>query len=137
MTHTFRTRITGSAITAIALLVSGCATPQAGCITRYGAIPPGAYAVVAEVRAKPGKADELRAATIPLVENVRNEPKNLLYFLHEDRQEPGHFVFYEIFADQESFEAHNATDHVQAWFAKLPGLADGGVEVIRMRILND
>lgn len=106
-------------------------------VARYDAIPAGAYAVVAQVRAKAGKEDELRAITLPLVKQVRAEPHNLLYFLHEDRQAPGHFIFYEIFATQADFEAHNATPHVQAWFARLPELADGGVQVTRMAILNN
>jgi len=101
---------------------------------RYSEIPPGAYAVVAEVRARPGKADALRQITLPLVAKVRSERNNLVYFLHEDREAPGHFIFYEIFASQADFEAHNATPHVQAWFARLPELADGGVKVTRMQI---
>ncbi|MET0556768.1 MAG: putative quinol monooxygenase [Vicinamibacteria bacterium] len=104
---------------------------------RYDALPDGAYAVVAEVRAKPGQEAALRTATLPLVEKVRAEDGNLLYFLHEDREAPGHFVFYEIFATQAQFEAHNRTPHVQAWFAKLPELADGGVQVVRMEILGN
>jgi quinol monooxygenase YgiN len=104
---------------------------------RYDQVPAGAYAVVAEVRAKAGKEDELRKATLPLVAQVRRERNNLLYFLHEDRQAPGHFVFYEIFASLADFEAHNATPHVQAWFARLPELADGGVKVVRMEILGN
>ena len=118
----------------------GCAAPRqrndkAG--LRYDEIPDGAYAVVAEVRAKPGKEDKLREATLPLVAQVRSEPNNLLYFLHEDREAPGHFVFYEIFATRADFEAHNATPHVQAWFARLPELADGGVKVVRMEVLGN
>jgi quinol monooxygenase YgiN len=104
---------------------------------RYDEIPNGAYSVVAEVRAKPGKERELRDITLPLVAQVRNEPNNLLYFLHEDREAPGRFVFYEIFASRADFEAHNATPHVQAWFARLPELADGGVKVVRMEILGN
>jgi Antibiotic biosynthesis monooxygenase len=77
---------------------SGRAATGDGAIGRYDRVPGGAYAVVAEVRAKPGKEDELRAATLPPVADVRPEPNNLLYFLHEDRQAPGRFVFYEIFA---------------------------------------
>jgi quinol monooxygenase YgiN len=103
---------------------------------RYAQVADGAYAVVAEVRAKPGKEDELREVTLPLVAKVRGEPNNLLYFLHEDREAPGHFIFYEIFASQADFAAHNATPHVQAWFARLPELADGGVKVIRMAPLE-
>lgn len=106
-------------------------------VARYDAVPPDAYSVVAEVRAKVGKEDELRAITLPLVEQVRSEPNNLVYFLHEDAQEPGYFVFYEIFRTRADFEAHNATSHVQAWFARLPELADGGVKVTRMKILGN
>lgn len=122
---------------ATAAICSASAIAGDSDFARYGAIPAGAYAVVAEVRAKAGKEDALRAITLPLVNQVRAEPNNLLYFLHEDRQAPGHFVFYEIFSTQADFEAHNATPHVQAWFARLPELADGGVKVTRMELLGN
>lgn len=103
---------------------------------RYVRIPDGAWSLVAQVRAKPGKEDALRAATLPLVKLVRSDPKNLVYFLQEDRAKPGHFIFYEVFESEADFEAHNAMPYVQAWFAKLPELAEGGVEVMRMAILG-
>ena len=118
--------------------VSGASTPMNKSTgIRYADLPAGAWSVVAEVRAKPGKERELREATLPLVALVRAEPNNLLYFLHEDRESPGHFVFYEIFASKTDFDAHNATPHVQAWFARLPELADGAVKVTRMEILGN
>jgi quinol monooxygenase YgiN len=120
----------------MATFAFGTASAKDAAGIRYSEIPAGAYAVVAEVRAKPGKEKALREVTMPLVEKVRAEPNNLLYFLHEDREAPGHFVFYEIFASKADFEAHNATPHVQAWFAKLPELAEGGVKVVRMEILG-
>ena len=110
---------------------------QASPHVRYQEIPKGAYSVVAQVRAKPGKEDALRAATLPLVALVRGDPKNLVYFLQEDRAKPGHFVFYEVFASQADFDAHNTMPYVKEWFAKLPDLADGGVEVMRMAILGE
>jgi len=126
--------------TAVAAAASIAGTPpamaQAAGGIRYDAIPSGAYAVIAEIRAKPGKEDEMRKVTLPLIAQVRQERNNLLYFLHEDREAPGRFVFYEIFASQSDFEAHNATPHVQAWFARLPELAEGGVKVVRMEILG-
>lgn len=103
---------------------------------RYQEIPQGAYSVVAQVRAKPGKEDMLRAATLPLIELVRGDPKNLVYFLSEDLAKPGHFIFYEVFASQADFDAHNAMPYVKDWFAKLPELAEGGVEVMRMAVLG-
>jgi quinol monooxygenase YgiN/catechol 2,3-dioxygenase-like lactoylglutathione lyase family enzyme len=103
---------------------------------QYGELPPGAYAVVAEVRAKAGKADALRAITLPLIARVRQEANNLVYYAHEDAESPGHFVFYEIFVTKADFEAHNATPHVTRWLAELPALADGGVRIIRMGVLS-
>lgn len=103
---------------------------------RYRAIPNGAYSVVAEIRAKPGKEKALREATLPLVALVRSDPKNLVYFFQEDRETPGRFIFYEIFATRADFEAHNAMPYVQKWFGRLPELADGGVAVRRLEILG-
>lgn len=89
----------GISVPAIALEATGL---------RYAAIPQGAYSVVAEVRARPRKEDALREATLPLIALVRSDPKNLVYFLQEDREAPGRFIFYEVFATREDFEAHNA-----------------------------
>lgn len=121
------------AVTAPALAQT--AAPVADTV-RYTRIPEGAWSIVAQVRAKPGKEDALRAATLPLVKLVRSDPKNLVYFLQEDRARPGHFIFYEIFESEADFEAHNAMPYVQAWFARLPELAEGGVEVMHMAILG-
>lgn len=129
--------------TSVVLLLGLCATPAfpAGAFAQdgpgqgYGNIAGGAYSIVAEVRAKPGKEAELRAITLPLIDLVRGDPANLVYFLQENREKPGHFIFYEIFANEADFEAHNAMPYVQEWFAKLPDLADGGVTVTRMQVL--
>lgn len=110
------------------------AAPREG--IRYAQIPQGAWSIVAEVRAKPGMEAQLREVTLPLVALVRSEPKNLAYFLQEDRAQPGHFIFYEVFASRADFEAHNAMPYVQAWFARLPALAQGGVQVMRMEVLG-
>ena len=118
------------------LASAAAAQAEAGLVSGYQRVPEGAFSVVAEVRAKPGKEDELRAATLPLVDLVRSDPKNLVYFLQEDRSSSGHFVFYEIFASEADFEAHNAQPYVKAWFAKLPELALGGVQAMKMRILQ-
>jgi quinol monooxygenase YgiN len=136
MSVTVITRTVGAL--AAGLVIGAAATAaQDRSVVRYDALPAGAYAVVAEVRAKPGKESALREATLPLVAAVRREPNNLLYFLHEDRESPGHFVFYEIFASEADFVAHNATPHVQAWFARLPELAAGDVQVARLKIAGN
>ena len=47
------------------------------------------------------------------------------------------FVFYESFASKVDFDAHNRTSHVQSWFAQLPELAEGDVQVVHLRILGN
>src|SRR5262245_58915783 len=126
-----------SALAGLACLVgSTSAGAQDGPGKGYSHVPQGAYSVVAEVRAKPGREIELRAATLPLVALVRSDPKNLVYFLQGNRESPGHFILYEVFTNQADFESHNEMSYVKDWFAKLPELADGGVKVMRMEILG-
>ena len=107
---------------------------QAGPGNGYAKIPNGAYSIIAEIRAKPGKREDLRAATLPLISLVRSDPKNLVYFFQEDREEPGHFIFYEVFTTKKDFEAHNNMPYVKEWFAKLPELAEGGVRTTKMEV---
>jgi quinol monooxygenase YgiN len=102
---------------------------------RYDRIPAGAYSITAEMQAKPGKTDELRAISVPLIDSVRSDPKNLIYFLQEDRSTPGRFVFFEVFATEADFEAHNNMPYVKAFLARLPDLSEGGVRVTRMKVL--
>jgi quinol monooxygenase YgiN len=125
-----------SALTGFAFAASASVTAHDGPGKGYSRVPPGAYSVVAEVQAKPGKESALRAATLPLIALVRSDPKNLVYFLQEDRGSPGRFIFYEVFANRADFESHNAMPYVKDWFAKLPELAEGGVKVMRMQILG-
>jgi quinol monooxygenase YgiN len=137
MMQTIRRNSRATALLALSLsLTAPAAFAEQAAHVRYRDIREGAYSVVAQVRAKPGKEDALRVATLPLIDLVRADPKNLVYFLQEDRAKPGHFIFYEIFASQADFDAHNAMPYVQEWFAKLPELAEGGVEVMRMAILT-
>ncbi len=135
MRKTITTLLALTVLTAVGAVASPTLAREPNGV-RYGQIPAGAYSIVAQVQAKPGQEAALRAATLPLVELVRGDPKNLVYFLQEDRAKPGHFVFYEIFATKEDFEAHNAMPYVKDWFAKLPTLAEGGVQVMRMEVLG-
>ena len=85
-----------AAISLLGLLCQADATVAQDAVD-YERIPTRAYSIIAEVRAKPGKEKELRDATLPLIDLVRGDPKNLVYVLQENREVPGHFVFYEIF----------------------------------------
>lgn len=101
----------------------------------YDRLPDDAYAVITEMRAKPGKEDDLRRASMSLVAAVRRNAINIGYFCQEDWQSPGHLLFYEIWPAQSAFEAHNAMPEVQAFYLKLPHLIEGDLAPVKTRVL--
>jgi (4S)-4-hydroxy-5-phosphonooxypentane-2,3-dione isomerase len=66
--------------------------------------------LLARFTAKEGKADELVAAFEPLLEQVRNEPGTLLYVMNRAKDNPDMFWFAELYADDDAFAAHGASD---------------------------
>jgi quinol monooxygenase YgiN len=123
-------------LTLLPAAVSNCSQAQ-DTAHAYFQVPNGAYSVVAEIQAKPGKEGELRSATLPLVPLVRHDPKNFVYFFQEDRERKGHFVFFEVYASKEDFDSHNQKPYVQAWFKRLPDLIVGKLKTTRMKVLGD
>ena len=80
-------------------------------------------AVMATIKAAPGKEAELEAAFTEMIETVSNsEPGTLIYALHQQRGEPGTFVFYELYADDDALQGHSTSDAMKALQGKLAGL---------------
>lgn len=78
--------------------------------------------VVAEMKAKAGKEDDLRRAVIALVAPTRQEDGCVQYDLHEKTDEPGRFVFYENWVSADHLARHAASAHIQAFRAGAGGL---------------
>ena len=102
-----QTAALGSLLTSILAASSAEAAPQAG------------YFVIAEVVAKPGKADELRALLVPFAEKSRTEPGCQVYALLEVLAEPGRFLTYERWTDRAALEVHMTTPHLKELVPKL------------------
>lgn len=70
--------------------------------------------IVVGLKAKAGKADELRRDLSALVEPSRGEDGNIRYDLFEDIDEPGRFVFVEEWASAEQRDRHHENGpHIQ------------------------
>jgi quinol monooxygenase YgiN len=89
--------------------------------------------VVATMRAKPGKEDELRATLTKLIEPTRGEDGCHTYALHEGVGDPSVFVFYENWTSQEHLDRHLASDHLTAGVAELGELLDGELDIQTLR----
>jgi len=78
--------------------------------------------VVALMRAQPGKEDVLRQALLALVDPTRAEDGCIQYDLHEENQQPGHFVFFERWTSKEALDRHLASPHMSAILPRFPEL---------------
>ncbi len=88
----------------------------------------GKYYIVANIYPKAGKEDALLAriqANIPL---VRKEHGCLRYDLHQSMKGKG-FMFYEIWADKDAFEAHGKAPHMLAYREEIKDWLDKPTEV--------
>lgn len=65
-------------------------------------------------RAKPGKEDQLRQATLAIVEPTRSEEGCMQFVVHEDLNAPGTFFIRESWRDQAALDAHFAQPYLQA-----------------------
>ena len=80
-------------------------------------MPTDLITVVAEMKAKPGKEDELRAAALALVEPTRKEEGCVQYDLHVHLSDPGRVIFYENWTSVEHLDRHGASPHLTAFRA--------------------
>ncbi len=67
-------------------------------------------AIVARVTVKEGKADEYVAAFAPLLEQAKREPGTLLYAVHRSNDDPHVFWTTEVYADDDAFAVHRASE---------------------------
>jgi len=79
----------------------------------------GGYYVIAEIVAKPGSADALRALMVPFAKKSRREPGCQVYTLLEVQSEPGRFLTFERWTNKAALEVHMTTPHIKEIVPKL------------------
>jgi quinol monooxygenase YgiN len=90
--------------------------------------------VIASMRAKPGKEDELRAALEKLVEPTKTEPGNVNYDLHQGVADPAVFYFYENWESAEFLQQHSKSPMLQETIARAATeLVDGDITIVPLR----
>jgi len=67
-------------------------------------------AVLARIRAKEGKGDEVVAVFKRLLEQVEKEAGTLLYAINRSNDDPNVFWVSELYADDEAFAAHAGSE---------------------------
>ena len=89
--------------------------------------------VIATMKARPGKEEELRDALVALVEPTSQEAGYVTYDLHQGVEDPGLFCFYENWESGEQLDAHLGSPHIVDLVARIDELIDGGADGLVIR----
>lgn len=93
--------------------------------------------VIAELVAKPDKADALRELMVAFVASSRKEPGCKHYSLLEDLKQPGRILTFETWADQASLDAHMTTPQIKAAVPKLEPILAKPFSLIGLKMISD
>lgn len=74
--------------------------------------------------ARPGKNIELRDLLVGMAPQCRAEPGNMRWDIWRDSLDDHRYVLDELYRDVAAVEAHRASQHYQAYLAKVPELAE-------------
>ncbi len=93
--------------------------------TVYEAIGGEGLLVVAQWEAKEGQADRISGILDRFLPEAQREPGVKLFLIGRGRDNPGQFLFYELFRDEAAFKAHQESPHFKTFIAgeALPLLA--------------
>src|SRR4029453_11133108 len=89
--------------------------------------------VIAHMRAKPGKQQELREALEGLIETTSKEAGYVNYDLHQGIEDPDLFYLYENWESVDTHETHMQAPHLEDFGGRLDDLLDGDLTVVRVR----
>src|SRR6516165_12476478 len=86
----------------------------------------GEVLVVAQWEAKHEEADKVADILRRFVPHAQGEPGVKLFLIGRGKEDPSQFLFYELFADEAAFAAHQESGHFKQLIAgeALPLLAD-------------
>ncbi len=86
--------------------------------------------IVANIHAKADAIELVKRELEKLIPITRNEPGCIQYDLHQDNENPAHFMFFENWQSRELWQTHMNAPHLAAYMAA----TDGKVEEF---ILNE
>ncbi len=77
--------------------------------------------IVANIHAHADKVELVKAALVKLVDITRAEAGCIQYELHQDNDDPAHFLFHENWETRELWQTHMNAPHLAAYMAATEG----------------
>ena len=83
-----------------------------------------ALTIVANIHAKADKIELVKAELQKLIDTTRVEDGCIQYDLHQDNENPAHFMFYENWTNRDLWQIHMNTPHLAAYKAATEGAVE-------------
>ena len=80
--------------------------------------------IVANIKAKSDSIDLVKAELEKLIRITRAETGCINYDLHQDNEDPAHFLFYENWESRELWQTHMGNQHLQDYMAATEGAVE-------------
>ncbi len=80
-----------------------------------------ALTIVANIIAKPDQIDLVKVALEKLIDTTRAEAGCIQYDLHQNNENPAHFLFYENWQTRELWQAHMGNQHLKDYMSATKG----------------
>lgn len=77
--------------------------------------------IVANIHAQPDKIDLVKTELEKLIPVTLEEEGCIQYDLHQDNEDPAHFMFYENWESRELWQKHMEAPHLAAYVAATEG----------------
>jgi quinol monooxygenase YgiN len=91
--------------------------------------------VVARIKARPNKVNELLSVLSSLVEPTRKEPGCISYELLQNNEDPTDLTFLEVWRSNAALQSHFATKHFKEALTKLPNLVASEPDIQRYHLV--
>ncbi|NEO32686.1 MAG: antibiotic biosynthesis monooxygenase [Symploca sp. SIO3C6] len=80
--------------------------------------------IVANIKAKSDKIDLVKAELFKLIDITRAEEGCLQYDLHQNNENPAHFLFYENWESRELWQRHISNQHLKDYMTATEGAVE-------------
>ncbi|BBM01595.1 putative quinol monooxygenase [Microbulbifer sp. GL-2] len=80
--------------------------------------------IVANIKAKADKIDLVKSELLKLINTTRAEEGCVNYNLHQDNDNPAHFLFYENWQSRELWQTHMNNTHLQEYMSATKGAVE-------------
>lgn len=92
--------------------------------------------LIAKAKAKPGMEEKVKKELMALVAPTRSEDGCVQYNLHQSKDDPSMFMFYENWLNQQALDEHIQTMHLQALLNMADEILDGPLDVTAWEMIS-